>query len=1029
MNAITANPHPPKRRAGNDITNVFSRGVHAASSRPAHLTAWTPRLNTSGKSGANLLRVVLGLLFLAVPAARGDDADYALSDPQLKLTRIDSDPTESYLAIRPDGAGRLFVGSRSGLFVYDPDGKGGFGPRQLLYRFPNHTWVYDVAIRGDDVYASTVSAIYLFPGAATHRYGLKPRRLIFGIPMGHIHQCIHDMAWGPQGDLYFTAGDPAPTYGDFNRADHFTHWTWFCQPEGTKVPYSGVGAVYRCRPDGTHLQVVARGLRNAVGLAFDDQWNLFTADNDHEQIPAEYVPGRLLHVVPHCDFMWPRGWMPENQPNRADLLETMNPDLGRFVPVGLAFYGDEMIKGCAGSLLLDRWCTHCLPRYPLVHRGASFNAAEVDLLTGKGDARPVGVAVDRAGRIFVTVCYMAANDTSPTYKSDIIMLTAGDAPAPILEDITKLSSQDLLAELANANWSRRSAAHEEILRRGGEALTAAAADDPWMAAANGQTDLVIAAATKPQSRLAALGALAELPTTPQSAKVFTAALSDPNPQVQLAALQGFFTQLAELPPQIAAGPSLSTDTYLRQSATELLAQRGSMEQLTFLCTAADSRARLAGVLAIGFRVTTPPDDLPDGFKLDHPNPGSFILNLADGHVNLKKLGPVGSFTMADLWKQLPHSPQQEALFDLLLKRLADADPSVRWESAYFLRLLNDPRSEPGVAQVRQAFPPAKNLQQTQITELWLLGPLPREVRIGGEGPINLAAQYPAGQTTVSWQRIQADGGHFAFDKLLGLQKSSSVYAYLRIDSATAQPEMLLADYRGNGEAWLNGSVVPTTSELWNNVRMNLQVGSSDLLLRFDVGDAAKPITLTIQSSAPLNLSLPDAVDSARLAQRLAEAQNQPDSTVIPPEFVKIDWETEWPKGDAVNGKKLFTSLACGTCHGIQKGAPGGGAPSLAGARKRFTVQYVVESILLPNKVVAPLFRWTVINTRDGQTFNGLVVGETSDEIQMRLTNASLHVIPKSQVTSRQVQDHSPMPQGLVRTPDELRDLLAYILGQ
>jgi putative heme-binding domain-containing protein len=1031
MNAIPADSRPSRHPAAPDIANVFSRGVHAASWPSAHLAAWTPRLNTCGKSSANLPWLVLGLLLFAGPVARGagGDADYTLSDPQLRLTRIDSDPTESFLAVRPDGAGRLFVGSRSGLFVYDPDGKGGFGPRQLLYRFANHTWVYDIAVRGDDVYASTVSAIYLFPGAATRRDALKPKRLIFGIPMGHIHQCIHDMAWGPQGDLYFTAGDPSPTYGDFNRADHFTHWTWFCQPEGTKVPYSGVGAVYRCRPDGSHLQVVARGLRNAVGLAFDDQWNLFTADNDHEQIPAEYVPGRLLHVEPHCDFMWPRGWMPQNQPNRADLLETMNPDLGRFVPVGMAFYGDELIKGYAGSLLLDRWGTHCLPRYPLVHRGASFSAAEVDLLTGKGDARPVGVAVDRAGRVFVTVCYMPANDTSPTYKSDIIMLTAGDAAAPVLGDITTLSSRELSAELGNANWSRRSAAHEEILRRGGEALTAAAADDPWMAAATGQADLVVSSAQRASSRLAGVRALAELPPTPESVKAFTSALSDPDPQVELAAIQGLFSQQGELPPQVAAGPALSSDTYLRQAATKLLALRGSMDQLTALCTASDVRARLAGVLAAGFRLTTPPDDLPAGFKLDQPNPGSFILNLADGRVNLKKLGPVGNFTMADLWRQVPHSPEQEGLFALLVNRLRDADPSVRWEAAYFLRLLNDPRSEPTIAQIRQQFPPAKNLQQTQITEIWLLGPLPRDVRVGGEGPINLAAQYPAGQTTASWQRLSADGGHFAFDKLPGLQKSSSVYAYLRIDSATAQPAMLLADYRGNGEAWLNGSVLPTTSEIWNNVRMNLQVGTSDLLLRFDVGDAAKPIAMRIESAAALNLSLPDAVDSARLAQRLAEAQHQPDSTVVPPEFVKIDWETEWQKGNAVNGKKLFTSLACGTCHAIEKGAAGGGAPSLAEARKRFTVQYVVESILLPNKVVAPLFRWTVIRTRDGQIFNGLVVGETADEIQMRLTDASLHVIPRSQVTARRVEDHSPMPQGLVRTPQELRDLLAYILGK
>ena len=45
------------------------------------------------------------------------------------------------------------------------------------------------AIRGDDLYVITVSALYLFPGGVTRRAELTPKRLIWGVPLWHVHQC------------------------------------------------------------------------------------------------------------------------------------------------------------------------------------------------------------------------------------------------------------------------------------------------------------------------------------------------------------------------------------------------------------------------------------------------------------------------------------------------------------------------------------------------------------------------------------------------------------------------------------------------------------------------------------------------------------------------------------------------------------------------------------------------------------------------------------------------------------------------
>ncbi|HAL14987.1 MAG TPA: hypothetical protein DCP67_14340, partial [Planctomycetaceae bacterium] len=158
-----------------------------------------------------------------------------------------------------------------------------------------------------------------------------------------------------------------------------------------------------------------------------NKWNLFTHDNDHEGLPTEFVPSRLLHVVPGADFGWPRGWMPTMTPDRKDLLVTMNQKMGRGVPVGQSYYDETYLpKQYRNSILLARWGTRALSSYPIEVSGATFKAEEQILLQGLNQTRPVGVTVGRGGRIFVTLAEMAHNEGSPVYQSDLVMITRKD---------------------------------------------------------------------------------------------------------------------------------------------------------------------------------------------------------------------------------------------------------------------------------------------------------------------------------------------------------------------------------------------------------------------------------------------------------------------------------------------------------------------------------------------------------------------------------------------------------------------------
>jgi glucose/arabinose dehydrogenase len=352
-------------------------------------------------------------------------SDYHLADADLKIVRIDSDPTESFLSLQLDSAGRLFAGAREALFVYEPVTAGLYRARQLLYRFPKDSWIYGIAIRGADLYVSTHTAVYVLEGAVLKRTGLKPKRLLWGMPMlpyFEEHQGMHGLVFGPEGDLYVSLGDNLVGYGDFKRADHWGHWTFFHGNKAT--PLTTAGAVVRISPDGKNFTPIARGLRNCCGLAFDANWNLFGNDNDHESRPNEYVPGRLVHVTPHAYFSWPRGWLIQKQPWRGDLLDTLNPNLGRYVPTGQAYYDEAFLpERFRNNLLVAEWGKGLLARYPLRNNGAGFTAAQVSLLSCANNVRPVGVAVGRGGRIFLCSLIMAGNEASPVCRSEIMMIT------------------------------------------------------------------------------------------------------------------------------------------------------------------------------------------------------------------------------------------------------------------------------------------------------------------------------------------------------------------------------------------------------------------------------------------------------------------------------------------------------------------------------------------------------------------------------------------------------------------------------
>ena len=115
------------------------------------------------------------------------------------------------------------------------------------------------------------------------------------------------------------------------------------------------------------------------------------------------------------------------------------------------------------------------------------------------------------------------------------------------------------------------------------------------------------------------------------------------------------------------------------------------------------------------------------------------------------------------------------------------------------------------------------------------------------------------------------------------------------------------------------------------------------------------------------------------------------------------------------------------CHAATPTQAGGGGPSLTDAGKRFTIPYLVESVLSPSKVISPVFRSTLITTKEGKVITGLVVSESGDKLELLLPDTKRITIEKGQIDERKFGDISAMPVGLVKMPEELRDVIAYLM--
>ncbi|MEO1830943.1 MAG: hypothetical protein ABGZ08_00315, partial [Akkermansiaceae bacterium] len=126
---------------------------------------------------------------------------------------------------------------------------------------------------------------------------------------------------------------------------------------------------------------------------------------------------------------------------------------------------------------------------------------------------------------------------------------------------------------------------------------------------------------------------------------------------------------------------------------------------------------------------------------------------------------------------------------------------------------------------------------------------------------------------------------------------------------------------------------------------------------------------------------------------------------------------------------IYTRQGCIACHAVDQKAVQKG-PYLGSAGSKFTKDYLIQSILDPNAVVAQGFQTELITMKDKTAHMGFVTREEDGVIDIRNIAGIVTQLREGMIAKRDHQPQSMMPVGLASTltVDEFNHLISYLVS-
>ncbi|HLG74127.1 MAG TPA: PQQ-dependent sugar dehydrogenase [Chloroflexota bacterium] len=281
----------------------------------------------------------------------------------LKAPRFMAFDSAGNLAVAEDGANRVdLLKAQNGQLAAPQPLITGLGDPTSVAFFQNFIYVAE---------AGQIARYQYQNGAASGRQVVIPN-----LPAATDHH-TRTIIFGPDGLLYLAMGSPCNV----------------CTIQDPR--YATIG---RYQPDGSGYALVAKGLRNAVGLAFQPSTNQLWATVNGRDNLGDNIPWDLLTSIRQgADYGWPRCYDDRQKDPQfgtaAGCGDIALPDVGlqaHSAPLGLSFYTGSQFpaeyKGDIFVALHGSWNRSVPTGYNLVraHFDGGRVASVTDFATGWG---------------------------------------------------------------------------------------------------------------------------------------------------------------------------------------------------------------------------------------------------------------------------------------------------------------------------------------------------------------------------------------------------------------------------------------------------------------------------------------------------------------------------------------------------------------------------------------------------------------------------------------------------------------------
>jgi putative heme-binding domain-containing protein len=900
-----------------------------------------------------------------------------------------------------DNRGRLFVTESSGLDLYKEISAGTRKCQVRILEDRDNDGAYETASVFADKLVFPMGLAWregklyiadppeLITLEDTDRDGRADKRTVILSSFGaRDNGSLHGLLFGPDGFLYMTIGQP----------DGYE----FNLPNGA-VLKGDSGALVRCRPDGSHPEILARGFENPVEVVFMPGGEIIGTVNWYQK-PAAGLRDALWHLVE--GGLYPRH--PDNF-TRYPITGDPLPALSMFPAValsGLARYdGGQFPAEFRGNLFSAKHNSRSVGRHVLHRIGSTFRSDDSDFLTTEDpDFHPSDVLLDRDGSLLVLDTGSWYTDHCPTGKIRKSPAKGGIYRVRYKGPERRATTNDPMHEL----WAKAGDTNR--------LLAALKSNDPEMIAA-----AVRIAGTTRQTSL-----------VPEISKL----ISSTNPVVQLAAAE-VLARCGDrsVLPALVSTLTNPVDRFLEHAAVHALHQIiGEQEvPLQRMLEHRSPRVQRAALVLL-----SQPPRPPAALKVD-----AVVARLQSPDAELRRTA-VELLASRSEWTA-------EAL-RIAKKWLGQND--LADDQRIALRALCAAFYNTGRFQeaLRGALDDGAPAVRVLVLDTLAAQPAPREEsrwtpalrKVLHHGALH--ERTVAARVAVVWRLSELK------PDLLQIAQDPTQPASLRLESlrdsiagydVLPDPffEFLLARWRG-GDALFAGELLRkarlTDTQLTRAIRSaNSVVPPATLLVAFRKSTTPEHSRELLQAVSTMPVAGWDEREYGEFVSRFpAELRTEaealttrfaPDAQARHARIAR--YEPLLRGGDVGAGAIVFRSakVACIVCHTAGEGAANIG-PDLTRIGAVRSGRDLLESILFPSSTFAQGYESFAFETNDGEDHSGTIVQQNEDKVSVRTAAGTEMTFARAAIKNMRRTFVSAMPEGLeaALSEEEFRDLLAFL---